>query len=258
MAQATRVFGYTDIHFPDHDPVALAVAEKAQRSFAPDITVIGGDLLNCTPFTRFADRKMTKPYNFDEQELVPANKFLDRVQAHTKQQTVFLEGNHDEWLERWCSNSGKAAASLHDMVSVKRHLSAGRTNFRYIPYTVESGRRQGVLHLHSRLSVVHGWTACKHAASKHLDLARSRSIIYHHTHRIQSHVARDPWSGRVIEAFSAGCLCKLQPLYAHGGSPTEWAHGFWIAYIGKSSYTAYTVKIERGICILPDGTEIRA
>ena len=254
----TKVFGYTDIHWSDRDEKALTVARLAQAYMMPDITVIGGDLLNADPFTRFSRSKVPKGLVTDwgEDELKPSLKFLDNVQALTKQHTYFVEGNHDAWIERWAANNS-TAATTYSLISPRLHIVGNRSRFSYLPYVPEGQGRNSALVLHPKLAVVHGWSICRHAAAKHLELSRSRSVIFHHTHRIQRDVGRDPWTGQPIEAFSAGCLCKLQPKYAHGGSPTQWNHGFWVAYLGKRNYTAYAIEIHKGSCVLPDGKEIK-
>jgi predicted phosphodiesterase len=255
--RSKRVFGFTDIHWENRDDEALHTAMAAMEDFKPDIVVIGGDLLDCSPFSHHPRKKMVEGLGrgWNERELVPAIQFLDWVQDRTSY-TYFLEGNHEEWIERFCMTGGAAYRAIYDIISPKRNLSRGRKNFKYISYTNTKGTSGGCVKLSPRLSVVHGWTTCKHAAAKHLELSRTRSIIFHHTHRRQMATGRDPWSGQPIEAFSAGCLCKLQPIYAHGGSPTEWTHGFWVAYLGKHSYTAYPIPIIKGAAVLPDGRKI--
>lgn len=257
-SKSRLVFGYTDIHWSDRDPQALAVANAAHRYLQPHTTVIGGDLLNADPFSRFAKSKVPKGLITDwgEDELKPACKFLDEVQGRTKDHTYFIEGNHDAWIERWASNNS-TASQVFSLISPRLQLARGRNRFTYLPYVADSTDRGSALLLHPKLAVVHGWSIARHAASKHLELSRSRSVIFHHTHRIQRDVGRDPWTGQPIEAVSAGCLCRLQPKYLHGGSPSQWNHGFWITYLGNRNYTTYVVEIYKGKCVLPDGKEIK-
>jgi hypothetical protein len=116
--------------------------------------------------------------------------------------------------------------------------------------------RLSIFNLHPRLVCCHGWAANKYAARRHLELSRTKSVLYFHTHRSQWDVTRDPHSGRIIEAMSPGCLCKLTPIWKHG-QPTDWVHGFWLGYLGRRTYTAFNVRIEQGRAVLPDGTEVR-
>lgn len=252
-----RWFGFPDIHWSDRDPGALAVAQAAHRAFRPDRTILMGDLLNCGPFSRHPKHKIDEDDQYDllETELKPAARFLDKVQKYTKQDTVCLEGNHDEWIERWImrTDGGRGLQSLLP----SRYLVRDRRNFRYIPYCKTTRGRLGGFMLSKRLLAVHGWATTKHAAKRHLDLAKPYSIIFGDTHRFDYRV-ESMADGNIVEAMSAGCLCKRIPIYAHNGCPTEWTHGFWVAYLGKTSFSLYPVPIKKGCAVLPDGQEIHA
>lgn len=261
MSKAIRVFGYTDIHWSDRDEQAMAVAMAAQRRFRPDITVIGGDLLNCDSFKRHARRKIDEDHEYDyiNSELKPARRFLDAVQKHTTQRLIMLEGNHDAWFERWIVNTD-GAHGLRSLLP-RRFLSCNakgdkRKCWTYVSFGPEKPERECAYRLRHDLIVTHGWCAPKYAARHHLDRARDISVIFHHTHRFDRCVV-PLFRGGIIEAFSAGCLCKRKPMYAHNGAPTDWVHGFWVAFLGKQSYTAYPVTIKKGSAVLPDGTEVK-
>jgi len=256
---ATKVFGYTDIHWGDRDERALAVAQHAQEVFQPDITIIGGDLLNMAPFARHRIRTIDEArrkieYDYPKDELYPANKFLDFVQKNTAKQTVFLEGNHDAWLESWIVDTPGASAfrSLRPRLA----LGAGRENFTYVNYNREKEDRKCFYHLRDDIWAVHGWTVQKHAAWKTLEIARDVSVIYNHTHRPDQRWGRLS-GGKLITSFSAGCLCRLDATYLTGGYK-EWAHGFWVAYIGRVGWMPYIITIDQGKAVLPDGTEVLA
>jgi hypothetical protein len=109
----------------------------------------------------------------------------------------------------------------------------------------------------SGLIAVHGWTHARAAASTHLAMARSTSIVYGHTHRAQMETARDPLTNRILHSWSPGCLSRLVPLY-QASTPNSWTHGFSVVYRGRRSWTPYTVSIHPGgWAVLPDGTEVR-
>lgn len=252
-----KVFGYTDIHWRIRNEKALEVAMKAQAEFRPDVTVIGGDLLDCEPFTRWPPNRPEDPIvDWVTTELRPASSFLDKVQSRTKHCTVMLEGNHDAWVERWAANS-KTGKSVYSAVSPRMNLCQGRSKFRYVRWKTDGNALSSYFPLGGGTMAVHGWTQCKHAAAEHARLAKCRSVIFHHTHRMQMEVWRNPWTGEPLTAVSAGCLCNLQPVYAHGGSPTDWVHGFWVAYISKAGSAIYPVQIVKGKAVLPEGKEIR-
>jgi hypothetical protein len=247
-----RVMGFPDPHIPCHDKEAMGVALRAQEYFKPDVTIIGNDFVECTPFTRFPFNKLseTEAKDFKTGTINPANKIIDQIQSNTKL-TIFQMGNHDAWVERWAARGGGTEKSIYNLVSLEHHLSADRANFIWM-------KEYGMpIKLHKDLNCIHGWSYCRHAAGKHVALSKTKSVIFHHTHRRQVDTIGDYWDGNAVEALSAGCLCKRKPMYRHDKAPTEWVHGFWVAYIGKESYTAYPVLINKGRAVLPDGKEIK-
>jgi predicted phosphodiesterase len=258
-----------DIHFPDHDETALAVALEAHRILQPDYSLFLGDVLDCGLFSSHAKKTIAESqgYDFKEKEIDPCNDMLDNVQSNTKQFTYFLEGNHEQRIERWAVNNGKVGESIYKLISPSHTLwkEPKRTKFKMIPYEVSTGNRMGHVEIvkptnkmrTGGLVAVHGWSFAKHAARVHLEKSRSRSIVYGHTHRMQLDVSRDPWTGKPIKAMSPGTLSKLQPIYAHGGSPSEWSAGFCLVYVGQESWTEYLVNIVNGGAVLPDGREIK-
>lgn len=261
-------FIFPDIHLPDQDDAALACALKAHEKLKPDYSLFLGDVLDCAVFSTHPKRKISEnqAYDFKKMEVDPCNKMLDRVQKNTKVHTYFLEGNHEERIERWATSAGGVGESLFSAISPMTQLGANRKNFTMIPYSPHTGDRMGFVQIvkpsdqmkSGGLVAVHGWSFSKHAAYVHLEKSRSQSIVFGHTHRAQTIVDRDPWTGAPIKAFNPGTLSKLQPIYMTGGSPSAWSHGFGIIYVGTRSWTEYMINVNNGYAVLPDGTEVRA
>ena len=247
-----RVFGFPDPHIPDNDPLATEVALRAHEAFHPDITIIGNDFVQCTPFQQHKVNKLRESHaqDFKRDTIDPANKIIDRIQDST-QLTVFQQGNHDAWIERWAARGASTEKSVYSLISLETHFAKDRARFIWMP---EYGQN---IKIHEDLYCVHGWSYCKNAAGKHLDLTKTKSIIFHHTHRMQMDVGGDYWDDDSIQSMSAGCLCSKKPMYKHGKEPTAWSHGFWVAYVGKNSFTVYPVLIKKGQAVLPCGTEIK-
>ncbi len=249
--KAVRWFGYPDIHFPDQEDEALAVAEAAQREFEPELVIVGNDMLQATPFSKFGNQTIEESVamDFKETELDPANAFINRVQKYTKF-TYFQEGNHDAHIERWAVQHGSSAVSVFSLISPRVNLSKGRKDFLYI-------KQGGNVQLHRNLICVHGWSFSIHCASVHRRKSPFQSVIFNHAHRVQSDTLTYPASDMPTTAMCAGCLCKRIPMYKHDGNPTGWTHGFWVAYVGKDSFTMYSVIINKGRAILPSGKEVK-
>lgn len=265
--KATRIFVFPDMHYPDHDEAAVAAALKAHAIIKPDISLFLGDVLDCAIFSAHPKRKISEnqAYDFKKLEVDPVNKMMDLVQKNTAKHTYYLGGNHEERIERWATNAGSIGESLYSLLSPEETIAKGRRNFTCIPYSPHTGDRMGFVQLvkptatmrTGGLVAVHGWSFSKHAAYVHLEKSRSQSILFGHTHRAQTIVDRDPWTGAPIKAFCPGTLSKLQPIYMTGGSPSAWSHGFGLIYVGKTSWTEYMININNGYAVLPDGTEIK-
>lgn len=254
--KAIVAFGFPDIHWVNRDERALSVAMKCHAAIKPDITIIGGDVWDATPFCRFGRTPgdLEGYRSFAADELLPVSDWMGDVEQHTKQ-VVWLEGNHDSWIDRWLANLPGIAHLGREMIRLpSEYIKQHHKSLTIVPYT-PSNEQLSAYPLHNRLITCHGWTAGKFAARRHLELSRTKSVIFHHTHREQVDVTRDPHSGVIIEASSCGCLCKLVPIWRHG-VPTDWVHGFWIAYLGRHTYTRFNVRIENLRAVMPDGTEV--
>jgi hypothetical protein len=255
--KAMLAFGFPDVHWCNRDQDALSIAMKCHASLKPDITVIGGDVWDATPFCRFGRTPGDLDHyrSFAADELLPVSDWFGDVERNTKR-TVWLEGNHDNWIDRWLANLPGVAHLGREMIRLPSdYIKEHHPKLTIVPFT-PAQEELSIFPLHENLVTCHGWACSKFAARRHLELSRTKSIIFHHTHRAQTDVTRDPHSGKIIEASSCGCLCKLVPIWKHG-APTDWVHGFWIAYLGRHTYTLFNIRIERGRAVLPDGTEVR-
>ena len=265
-AKAKVWFVLPDIHFPDHDEKALETALKAHAVIKPDRTLFLGDIMDCGIFSQHPKRKIAEnqAYDFKKLEVDPCNAMMDRVQKNTKEWTYYLGGNHEERTEAWAVRSGQVGESIYSLISPENTIARDRKNFSFIPYSPPTGNRLGFVQIvkpssqmtSGGLVAVHGWSWSKHAAYVHLEKSRSQSIVFGHTHRAQTIVSRDTWTGAPIKAFNPGTLSKLQPLYMTS-NPSEWSHGFAIIYVGNRSWTEYCININNGYAVLPDGREVK-
>lgn len=255
--RAVRVLWFGDVHWSDRDERAIALVEKSAELFKPDIIVDLGDLLNCDAFSRHPMRLLDEDdgYDYVESELAPAYKWSCRMEKLARQRMIQLAGNHDEWMEKWMANGTRSHRAFKSMrPSVQMRKDRGR-GYRYIPFSSLHGDRKGVFRLPCGVLFVHGWASGKYAADRHLQLGKPYSVIYGHTHRAETRTA-PMYDGTYVTAINAGCLCRKQPKYAHGGSPTEWVTGFGVLYAGKTSFTAYPITIHGSSVVLPDGRQV--
>lgn len=247
-----------DLHLPHQDDAALDCALKAHALLKPKRTIILGDWLDAGSFASHQPKSFLelRAIDFKRDEIDPCNRILDILQQNTEL-LVYLEGNHEQRIERVAVNANIRSPinAVHSLISPKNLLSAGRNRFIWIDYAKELNHYK----ITDDLWAFHGWSHAKNVAEAHLSYLMSVSAIFGHVHRAQSSARRNKVTNKIIKAWTPGCLCKLQPLYATS-TPTDWIHGFSLIYV-KNDGTAwfdYNVRIENGVCILPGGKEIRA
>jgi len=246
-----------DLHLPNHDRQALRVVMEAHRLLKPRTVVILGDWLDCGDFSSHSVRFRAERVagSFVAKEIGPCRDLLERFEKHSD--VVYIEGNHEARVETMITKEGGAWSGVADLVSPQALLSAGRRRkFTWVPYMNLEGSIQHY-RIAKDLIATHGWSCCKHASAKHLSDVGMSSVVHGHTHRKQSATLREPLTGRVHHGWSPGTLSKLQPLWMTP-HPTQWVHGFSLVWVkdDKTSWTSYSPTINRGKCILPDGTRV--
>lgn len=248
-----KLFCFPDIHWGRRDQRALDVALSAWRYFKPDLTIVGGDLIDAGPLTlKYGVQCDDEDNGYDllRGELEPSRDFLAGIARRSR--TVFLEGNHDVRVERWVASQPRRAFEA----------LVPRTFYASIPYLVYrrfagNSRRGQHYHITPRLIAVHGWTTGKGAMDKHLDKAAPLSVIHFHDHHLGMK-ARRLYDGTSQVVVNGGCLCELEPFYAHNGSPLGWSHGFVQGYFNKGSHHLFPVEINsKYVCVTPEGREFR-
>lgn len=244
-----------DIHWPVHDPEAVAVVLKVARALRPHRIVFLGDAFEVDQFSRHDKKSLSEDStrswssdleSFIAQVLVPLEKCSKR--------RVFVEGNHEYRVEA-------AALRNHEMRSVFDSISPRirllrQPHMEYVPYQFPAMAHFKIC---PSLWAIHGWTHAKQAATAHLAKSSNFSIWHGHTHRNQSDSKRDPATGRLLRAMSPGFLGRLQPAWC-GSDPTNWGQGFGLSYVdeARDEHWSFTCEIDRGTTVLPNGRRISA
>lgn len=245
-----------DAHIPDEDPQAMECAIAAADYWRPDTVIVLGDWLDNAAFSRHGKQTVTEleqpRYSDNMRRMCSYLLRLTRRGANL----VFIEGNHEAWVERWCvQQGGHAAQDIYAAMAPRKYVEEAVPGVTWVPYMAKDVTRYEVA---PNLWACHGWRHSTHAASAHAKLVPGLSILFGHTHRMQMDTYRNPATGEVLEARSFGCLAKLQPYYAHG-APTAWVHGFGMLYQSRkdpADWTCYSVVIQDGSCVLPCGKKI--
>lgn len=228
-----------DVHAAVMDrPAVIACIQEIKR-LDPDEVVIMGDLLECGGFLA---NHMTLGYVSQtevtyQQDVTEATWFLDQLaKAAPKARVHYLEGNHEDRVERWCVDQTQRherdSEFLRKLVSPEFLLNLAE---RGIAYYRRSERHHefeepGMIKL-GKVLFVHELSGAKNAAMNSLQQVAA-NVNFAHTHREDSASLVMTGVG-LVKAWNAGCLCRRQPLWRHS-NPTNWSHGFAVEFVNKS------------------------
>ena len=247
------VLAFGDVHVPHQHAGAVEVLCHVAERLRPDLIVCLGDLLDCGQFSVHPPT-FGLPETDYAGDLRAANELLNRLEAVCGR-LVIIEGNHEYRLDRWAAGTAEGRGA-YSMLAPRTQLTQGRPRCTYVRYGSSDGRYPHY-RLNARVIAVHGWSYARNATKQHLAISQGMSVLHGHTHRADASIVQNIWSpGRIIQARSAGCLCKPIPLYGTG-RPVEWVNAFILGYLGQGSDTFYTIPILDGACVLPGGTEVR-
>ena len=244
-----RVLIIPDLHFPEHDPKALAVALAAARAIKPDRTVVLGDFLDCAQFSGHPPKCIEEARTTSwADDLAGAGSVLDKLLACTKGELAFVEGNHEKRISKWAANS-VAGRAVHDLVAPSV-VFGRKKRLRYIKHGPRAHYKVA-----PNLLAVHGWSVGAGALRKHLQLSKSYSVVFGHVHRCGLETDRD-LDDRVIEAWSPGFLAKHQPYWLES-NPSGWTQGVGLVYVNGQRHQSFPIPIDGYQCVLPSGKLIR-
>ncbi len=183
-----------------------------------------------------------------------ANEMIDAVQtAAPKAAIKYLEGNHEERIERWIlkqtSRIPGDAVFLRNLCGPEAVLHLQKRNIPYISKarTYDDCPVQGTVKA-GRCYVTHGTSHGRNAAAQML--ARfAGPVVFGHVHKLLSCTDRTV-AGGTIGAWSVGCASQLQPLWRHG-SPTDWQHGYGFQVVQPDGeFTHLNVPVVAGRTLL--------
>jgi hypothetical protein len=228
-----------DVHGMMMDRPAVEAFLGGVRTFKPDSIVLGGDVVECggwlakhQPIGFVA----TCDYSYQE-DIQAAIWFLDELQKAAPDAEIhYLEGNHEDRVERWCVDQtmahGRDAEFLRKAFSPMALL---RLEERGIPYyrrteIYGAGLPRGWLRL-GKMFFTHSLAYSKNAARDAVQKTAG-NVTFFCTHREDTATIVYPGIG-ICKAFNPGCLSQMQPIWKHS-DPTSWSQGYAIDFIAKS------------------------
>lgn len=191
-------------------------------------------------------------YSYEE-DCDAANKFLDELVSRAPNAAMhYLEGNHEQHVERWVSRtvrSERDAQAHAEVLSPAKKLQLKVRGIRYYSMADFHGGLtvRGTIRL-GKCFFTHGFSAAKHATATHV-ASYGACVVHGHTHRAQEHRTSTVASG-AIGAWCPGTLAERQPLYKHT-APSEWAHGYGLQCVaGNGTFLHINVPIVNGVSML--------
>lgn len=216
----------SDFHIPNHrvEPIE-AMIKYAQENNIKQL-ILGGDLLDNTPFTRWQHEPINPhdvPRWFDM-----AKEFL-RYLKTVFDTIYFIEGNHDFWYKRYLMQ--KAEMLFHDpYFNLEERLSLNEIGIKFIDqrYLVKAGK----LNIHHGHLTFRGGGGYANAARMLYQKTKS-SMLCGHVHVTSEHTEPDI-DNKICTTFTAGCMCTLKPEYQPFGGKS--CHGFAHVTIQKNKH----------------------
>ena len=209
---SNNILWISDIHIPNQDNDAIKLALDYGKKNKINCIVLGGDILDNTPFT---SHDAPPPSSDDVREFFEYTEiFFSHLRTlFPKVHIVWIEGNHDNWYVRYLMK--KAPVLFNDeYYRLPQRLNLKKYNIDF--YEQHIVIKAGKLHMLHGHTIVKGVFAPVNAARGVFIRAKS-SMIIGHVHSTSSHsesnIAEDE-----IACWSVGCLCTLAPDYSPHGT----------------------------------------
>jgi len=216
-----NILWLSDIHIPNQDNEAIKLAIEYGVRNKINCIVLGGDILDNTPFT---SHDAPPPGKDDVVEWFEyCEIFLSHLRTKfPKAHIVWLEGNHDNWYVRYLMK--KAPVFFNDeYYRLPQRLDLKKYNVEF--YEQHIVVRAGKLHMLHGHTIVRGFMAPVNAA-RGVFMRSKSSMIIGHVHSTSNHsetnIKEEP-----ISCWSVGCLCTLSPEY----DPHNTKHNVGFAHI---------------------------
>lgn len=235
-----RTVVLADIHYPKHDPKALAVAEKIIAEVKPHRIIYLGDALDMTPISHWLKGKIKTLEGLRlKKDYDGFNQVLDRhmtLAKGTLKEVVYIEGNHETWV----TDAIDEDPSKEGFFDLALNLKFKERGIKFV-------RLNDTFKL-GKLYLTHGYYTNQHHAAKTVG-ETEKSTMYGHAHTNQQHTKVTMINSDAHMGICIPCLCRMNPDYA-ANKPNNWIQGIGIVYTTKDgNFNHYTVNIIKGTAI---------
>lgn len=219
-----------DLHAPYHSKPGWDLLMQVARAIKPQHIVVIGDFADFYAVSAH-DKSPDRAHRFAE-ELEVCDALLDELDSLGATDKLYVEGNHENRLERYLMKSPE----LHGVVSTSKLLKLEQRGWEFVPYKRHAAR--GAVHFTHDVGA-----AGRNAVFRALDVYQ-HSVVTGHTHRLQY----------VVEGSAVGD-CRVSAMFGWLGdveqveymtlakARRDWAQGLGIGYMDPTSGFVYLVPV---------------
>jgi hypothetical protein len=194
------------------------------RKWQPTHIIHLGDFLDCYSISDH-DKDPRRAHNLLF-ECKASGKLLDDLDGLGARGKVFCHGNHEHRLERYLM---RQAPALLGVSSIGKMLHLRRRGWAQVPYM-----EHGTI---GKLHYTHDAGKCGAGATRAMAMATGASIVYGHTHRLESIYFGSILGDRHIAACAGWLGDPLAAKYKSTIEKAPWQHGFAAAYMNPGDGT---------------------
>ena len=237
IAGPAKALILSDVHVPFHDVQALEVALRYGLDRKADLVLLNGDITDHYSLSRWEIDPKLRDF---PAEVRACKLLLDGIRkGFPDARIIFKQGNHEERFERYLrlkapdllgldefewGNVFGLEANRIELVKDKRPIRLGQLN---------------VIHGHEYVFSISNPVN----PARGMYLRAKNHVLGGHFHQSSNH-SEKTLEGKVVSAWSAGCLCGLHPAYR---PLNPWNHGFaFVEVEGNGAFHVDNLKIIEG------------
>ena len=230
-----RVLIISDVHVPYHDKEALTIALDEGQKRECDVVLINGDFLDAEAASQH-EKIPNQRYGFHDKEIPMAQEILKAIRKRfPSARIIYKEGNHEFRIPRTLA---KYTPDLYKRDALLDYLHPQIYDIEFV--FQETDIKMG------HLNVIHGHEYRGGGAinvARSLFLKAADNVLTGHYHRSQEYIHRT-LDGKVIGAWSVGCLSDLTPSYM---MKNQWNLGFAVVHLkADKNFVVENKKIIKG------------
>lgn len=228
-----------DAHISEHDDLRRFKAMvKVIKKFKPNKILIIGDFLtmDCLSAWDKNKKKIMEGKRF-KNEIEKGNEALDIIQEEFKGEVIYLEGNHEERLERYLD----IQPTFDGVVNIPIQLKLAERKIKWVKFK-EFYNINGISFTHIPIAgngrPIGGTNLVKKALSMF-----SNSVVFGHTHSLKfDHETRH--NSGMNKALNVGCYFEEGHDYTKGSTQDHWKGLIILETLKLNDFDYQTISLD--------------